>query len=227
MMPLKRSLLLVIVLANMLNLSAQQQTADVGLFGGGAIPFSDYSKLNIGKSINFDFGGFYRYNFNSRYSLRINLMYGNVGANGFLDNMQQPISFTKSVFDIGAIFEINYLDFLLGMKQMKFSPYVFYGVGVSFYPDDNGRTVIAPNFPFGLGVKYAISKRWGIGAEVSTRKLMNDELDNLNNPYSSVNLGNINDKLHNNDWINYFGLTLTYKFYWGTKPCPAYNSIND
>ena len=227
MMPLKRFLLLIIVLASMLNLSAQQQSADIGLLGGGAIPFSDYSKLNIGQSIHFNFGGFYRYNFNSRFSLRINAMYGKVGANGFLDNIQQPISFNKSVFDLGAFFEINYLDFILGAKKMKFSPYVFYGAGVSFYPDISGGAVIAPNFPFGAGAKYAIGKRWGIGAEVSTRKLMNDKLDNLDDPYSTVNLGRVTDKLHNNDWINYFGLTLSYKFYWGTKPCPAYNSIND
>ena len=226
-MPLKRILLLIIVLANTLILPAQQQTADIGLFGGGAIPFSDYSKLNFGQSINFNFGGFYRYNFNSRYGLRINALYGKVGANGYLDNMEQPVSFSKSVFDWGAFFEINYLDFILGVKKMNLSPYVYSGIGVSFYSGSNGNAVVAPNIPIGIGVKYALAKRWGISAEASTRKLMNDDLDNLNNPYGSINLGNVNDKLHNNDWINYFGLTLTYKFYWGTKPCPAYNSIND
>ncbi|HOO83361.1 MAG TPA: DUF6089 family protein, partial [Prolixibacteraceae bacterium] len=76
-------------------------------------------------------------------------------------------------------------------------------------------------------VKYAITKKIGIGAEISTRKLMNDELDNLNNPYTEVNLPKASDIIHNNDWINYFGLTLTYKFYMGKTPCPAYNSLYD
>jgi hypothetical protein len=90
------------------NLLAQQQTADIGLFGGGAVPISDYSKLKIGQSVNLNYGGFYRYNFNSRYSLRINALYGKVGASGYLDNEQSLISFNKSVVDLGAYFEINY-----------------------------------------------------------------------------------------------------------------------
>ncbi|MDA3931059.1 MAG: DUF6089 family protein [Prolixibacteraceae bacterium] len=224
---MKRFFLHLLFLAISANLLAQQQTADIGLFGGGAVPISDYSKLKIGQSVNLNYGGFYRYNFNSRYSLRINALYGKVGASGYLDNEQSLISFNKSVVDLGAYFEINYLDFLLGVEHMKFSPYVFYGIGFSIYQGTNGNSVITGSIPFGTGVKYAFAKSWAVGAEVSARKLFNDELDNQSDPYGIVNLEKVNDLFHNNDWITYFGLTLTYKFYWGKKPCPAYNSIND
>lgn len=224
-MPLKRIVFLLIGLTATLNLAAQQQTADIGVFAGGAVPFSDYTHIDLFQSVKLNAGGFYRHNFNSRYALRINALYGNVGANGYVDDLNTPMLFNKRVFDLGAFFEINYLDFLLGVERMNFSPYVFYGVGLSFYPGANGSMIIAGNIPIGTGVKYAISKTWGIGAEISTRKLLNDELDNLENPYGSVNLPKVNDIFHNNDWVNYFGLTLTYKFYWGKNPCPAYNSL--
>jgi hypothetical protein len=227
MRSLKRITFFLVGLANTLIISAQQQTADLGLFAGGAIPFSDYSNINLIRSVNFNAGGYYRYNFNSRYALRINGLYGIVGANGHLDDLNKPISFRKPVIDLGAFFEVNYLDFLLGVDNMKFSPYVFTGIGVSFYSGANGSMVIAGNIPLGIGVKYALTKRLGMGAEISTRKLLNDELDNLDNPYSSLNLPKVNDIFHNNDWVNYFGLTLTYKFFMGKKPCPAYNSLYD
>jgi hypothetical protein len=226
-MPLKRIILSLYLLAISLSIFAQQQTADIGLFGGGAIPFCDYSKLNIGQSVKANAGFFYRYNFNSRYSLRFNAIYGSVGAEGYLDDLSTLLSFQKQVFDLGVFFEVNYLDFLLGEEQMKFSPYLFYGLGLSFYDGATGGTILTGNIPLGTGVKYALSKKLALGAEVSCRKLFNDELDNLDNPYQSINLEKVSDNLHNNDWIIYFGLTLTYKFYWGKKPCPAYNSIND
>lgn len=225
-MPLKRFVLNLLALAFPALLFAQQQTADVGLFGGGAIPLSDYSSLNILQSVKPNYGAFYRYNFNSRYSLRINGLLGNVGATGYLNNMDSQIEFNKQVVSLAALFEINYLDFLLGVEKMKFSPYVYYGLGMSYYTGANGNSVVTGSIPIGTGVKYAIGKRWAVGAEVVGYKLFNDELDNLSNPYQNTHLGKVNDILHNNDWISYFGLTLTYKIYWGRKECPAYNSIN-
>lgn len=226
-MPLKRLLISLFVLSISVVSNAQQQTADIGLFGGASVPLSDYSNVKFFQSINPAYGVLYRYNFNSRYSLRINGLYGTVGSNGFLNDLTTPIGFNKTVAGLSAMFEINYLDFLIGEERMKFSPYVYYGLGLTYYPGANGQMIITGNIPIGTGVKYAFAKRWAVGAELAGHKLFNDELDNLNNPYENGYLGKVNDYWHNNDWITYFGLTLTYKFYWGKKPCPAYNSIND
>lgn len=224
-MPVKRLLVIIFLLVVSVRIYSQQQTADVGLFLGGATPFSDYSSINLGRSVHLNYGGFYRYNFNSRYSLRLNALFGNVGASGYLNN-DDNLYFKKSVFDFAAIFEVNYLDFLLGVEKWKFSPYVHYGLGLTFYNSSTSGNIITPNFVIGTGAKYALSKRLAVGAEITSRKLGNDDLDNLNNPYQLVGLKKVNDLFHNNDWINYYGLTLTYKFYWGSKPCPAYNSLN-
>ena len=126
----------------------------------------------------------------------------------------------------GAFIEINYLDYIVDVKKMRFSPFVFTGLGMSYYPDEKGKGIVTPNIPLGVGIKYAITDKLSFGAEASLRKLFNDGLDNLNNPYQEVGLQKVSDILHNNDWISYFGLTLSYKFYWGKKPCPAYESVN-
>jgi hypothetical protein len=215
-MPVRNFLILILILAFTVKSYSQQQTADIGVFVGGAIPITDLSKTYIGQSINFDYGGFYRYNFNSRYGLRINALYGTVGAAGDIPNWPNQI-FSKKVIDLSAMFEVNYLDFLLGVEKWKFSPYVHYGLGLMFYPGE-----ISPSIIIGTGAKYALSKSWGLGAEVSSRKLTTDGLDNLTDPYQL----NANDAFHNNDWVIYFGGTVTYKFFWGKKPCPAYNSLN-
>ncbi|MCF8362242.1 MAG: porin family protein [Prolixibacteraceae bacterium] len=221
-MPFKKLIFSLFFLTSVFVGKAQQQTADIGLFGGGSIPFTDYTKTKVFQSVKPTGGLFYRYNFNSRISFRINAFYGNVGAVGYIDNENVPLRFEKGVLDISTVVEINYLDFILGVNSMKFSPFVSYGVGMSFYPNFVGISQTSFNIPIGIGAKYALSKRWGIGAEITTRKLFKDNLDNFNDPYRVVNLPKVNDWLHNNDWINYMGFTITYKFYWGSRPCATY-----
>jgi hypothetical protein len=225
-MPIKKLGILFLFIVLTCRLFAQQQTADIGLFIGGGIPITDYDKTYLGQSLNLEYGVYYRYNYNSRFSLRINGVLGSIGASGELVGYTSPIQFKKKVFDLDAMLEINYLDFLIGVPTMKFSPFVFTGLGLTFYPDKNNTMTITPNIPIGIGAKYAFSKYFSVGAEASLHKLMNDGLDNLDNPYSTNGLIKVNDIAHNNDWISYFGLTLTYKFYSGKKACPAYNTIN-
>lgn len=219
-MPLKRVVLSLIAITFSVSLFAQQRSADIGLFAGGATPLTDYSQINLFNSVKPNLGLFYRYNFNSRYSLRINGLFGIVGASGYLNDLNNPLSFQKNVFELSALFEINYLDYIMGTERARFSPFVYYGLGFSVYPG-----AFTASLPIGTGVKYAINKKWGVAAEVSAHKLFNDDLDNISNPYQNGHLGPVNDYWHNNDWISYFGLTLTYKIFWGSTPCPAYNSL--
>jgi hypothetical protein len=224
-MPFKKIALFLILIMLGGKLFSQKQTADFGLFIGGATPLCDYTKTNFLQSVNFDFGAFYRYNYSSRLSLRINAMYGTVGGKGELNGIPQT-PFKKNVFDFDALFEVNYLDFMMGVKEMKFSPYVYTGLGLTYYPGTNGSAIITPNIPIGVGIKYSLSKYFAVGVDASLHKLLNDGLDNLDNPYQNNGLIKVSDIWHNNDWISYFGLTLTYKFYRGSKPCPAYNTLN-
>jgi hypothetical protein len=225
MLPMKKLCVFLICLMALVKVYPQSGTADLGLFAGVATPFVDYTKTNRFQSLGFDYGGYYRYNFTSRMAVRINGLYGGVRGSGKL-NGEDAGSFKKNVFEVSVLFEINYLDFMLGVEHKKFSPVVFTGVGLAYYVDGNSQPVVTPSIPIGVGVKYALSKKWGISAEFSMHKLFDDALDNIDDPYHNTGMESVTDTWHNNDWIGYLGISVMYRIYNGKKACPAYESLN-
>lgn len=87
---------------------------------------------------------------------------------------------------------------------------------------------IIPTIPFGFGFKYTIGERLGLGVEYQMRKYTSDRLDDLDDPLAHKNgtgeVVSYNQGGHNNDWVGYLGVHLTYKIYIGKKACPAYES---
>ncbi|MBL7970745.1 MAG: outer membrane beta-barrel protein [Prolixibacteraceae bacterium] len=215
-----------------------QQSVDVGIFGGTGTYFGDMTKIDFQKSTNPAYGGFVRFNFNPRYGLRFNVVNGTIGAEGKFETY--PWTFSKNVLDISLNFEFNFMKYIVGDKTTPWSTYISGGVGVQNYKFtmDQGLlapmvhpsyfqnaeisgSVVAPTVPFGLGVKYTLSKRWGIGLEGSLRKTFSDKLDDLNDPLSYVTPEDIQikyaDQTHNNDWTAYVGIHLVYKMIHGNQ----------
>lgn len=212
-----------------------QPSIDVGVFGGVNTYFGDI--IESEKSINPAYGAFVRYNFNPRYALRFNVINGTISADGRFDEVDW--SFDKNVLDISILFEWNYLKYIVGDKSTPWSTFIFGGIGIQrfdyefdetrlvpplvdpTYKADNSGSVIAPTIPFGLGVKYNLSKRWGIGLEGGLRKSLSDKLDDLDDPRSYTDANNVEikytDKFHNNDWTSYVGIHLVYKLIYGNK----------
>jgi len=223
-----------------------QNTADVGVWGGASAYWGDMTKVNYNQSVNPLFGAYFRYNFNSRYSIRAMYLTGKVGAVGEMENI--PWDFNKPVHDFSVQMEINYLKYILGIKKTPFSPYILGGVGVMYYnysldpaaiysfnPSHNKgivqteNSVMALTLPFGMGIKTHIGSRFGVGVEVLFRKVFDDRLDNLDDPMAYIKNGKevtYTDFIHNNDYTAYLGIHLTYMIYMGEKPCPAYDSKN-
>jgi opacity protein-like surface antigen len=224
--------LLVIFLIGFLAIKAlAQPSVDVGVFGGVGTYFGDMTKIDFQKSINPAYGGFIRFNFNPRYALRFNVINGTIGAEGEYDYQPNPTdlswNFNKNVLDISLNFEWNYLKYIVGDKETHWSTFIYGGVGMQTFkytiPGIDGSE-IAPTIPFGLGVKYNLSKRWGIGLEGGLRKSFSDKLDNLDDPLSYINtsvtpnvLVKYTDQLHNNDWTSYIGIHLVYKLIYGNQ----------
>lgn len=218
-----------------------QPSVDIGIFGGAGTYFGDMTKIDIQKSVNPAYGGFVRYNFNPRYALRFNVINGSIGADGKFD--QAAWSFKKNVLDISLLFEFNYLKYIVGDKVTPWTTFIFGGVGMQTYNYEMNQQKLGPivdptyftyanlsgpvmtaTIPFGLGVKYNLSKRWGLGIEGGLRKSFSDKLDNLDDPLSYVNTivePNVQvkyaDQWHNNDWTAYFGVHLVYKMIYGNK----------
>lgn len=222
--------LLVIFLVGFLAVKAlAQPSVDIGIFGGAGTYFGDMTKIDLQKSINPAYGGFVRFNFNPRYALRFNVINGTIGAEGEYD--YQPLNptsnfwkFNKNVLDISMNFEWNYLKYIVGDKDTRWTTFISGGVGMQTYKyTTNGidGSEITPTIPFGLGFKYNLSKRWGIGVEGSLRKTFSDNLDNLDDPLSYKVDDNIlikyTDQFHNNDWTSYVGIHLVYKLIYGNQ----------
>ncbi len=244
---------LVLVLATVwLAVSGKAQiTADIGIWGGTSLYFGDIRFSVPLQPLNPNFGGYFRYNFNSRVGLRAMFLTGPSSKEGLIEGVET--SFSKNVQDLSLQVEINYLKYILGEKKMPFSSYVTAGIGVVYFPYDMDPAFIASfnsghnkgvakindsaittALPFGIGFKYTLGQRLGIGIEYQMRKLFSDKLDNLDDPLAYVTIKPdgtkeetiYTDMLHNNDWLGYLGIHLAYKIYIGRKACPVYDSKN-
>jgi hypothetical protein len=230
-----------------------QMTADFGLWGGLSGYFGDIEGNTLTQPSFPVLGALYRLNFNQRVSARAMLQTGKVGAEGFIQNTTWQ--FDKNVLDVSLQVEINYLRYMVGNKRYPFTSYITAGVGGIRYsydppymytfnpenpllnyndnPDDSRDSDKNkhPHFtlPFGMGFKFNFFKKIGLGVEYQMRKIFNDGLDNLNDPLAHYNeqgkIVTYTDYVHNNDWISYLGMQLTFNFNIGSKACPAYDKI--
>jgi hypothetical protein len=234
--------ILVIFLVGFLAIeSLAQPSVDIGVFGGAGTYFGDMTTVDFQKSINPAYGGFIRYNFNPRYGFRFNVINGSIGAVGNYN--AETWNFQKNVLDISLLFEFNYLKYIVGDKTTPWSTFIFFGLGMQTYnykmdqakltplvdpsyflSADISGPVMTATIPFGLGVKYNISKRIGIGLEGGLRKSLSDKLDDLDDPLSYMNVSveppvqvKYSDTWHNNDWTAYMGVHLVYKLIYGNK----------
>ena len=230
-----------------------QITADIGVWGGTSVYFGDLDENNPLQPLNPNFGGYFRYNFNSRVGLRAMFLTGVFADEGKIEG--EDWAFSKTVQDFSLQVEINFLKYIIGVDKTPFSTYVTAGIGVAFYPYDLDtlgistisrfnpnhilgsypmqESVITATLPFGIGFKYSLGQRLGVGIEYQMRKMFSDRLDNLDDPLAYKTTVNgveeeitYSDIMHNNDWSGYLGVHLTYKIYMGKKACPAYERKN-
>lgn len=221
-----------------------QKTADIGIWGGTSTYIGDFDNSSPIQGFNPNFGAYFRYNFNARVGMRFMFLTGKSSASGtFLD---EAFVYSKSIQDVSLQVEINYLRFITGLKNTRFTPYIMSGIGISYFPyepdlallsiinplHNKGNAlinvpVVSPNIPFGFGVKYNLGKRLSAGVEYQIRKQFSDKVDNLDDPLAFIENGKevkYTTAIHNNDWPGYLGAHLTFMIYIGKKACPAYDS---
>jgi len=229
-----KQLIIVFLIGLMVFKAQAQPSLDIGFYGGAGTYFGDMTKIDMSKSIHPAYGAFARYNFNPRYALRFNVLSGTIGAEGEYDNQlwnPDPSvtqwAFDKNVMDISLQFEFNFFKYIVGNKETPYSTYIFGGIGMQNYQYTSQSVIggnnseVTPIIPFGLGFKFNLSRRIGLGIEGGLRKTFSDKLDNLDDPLNYTNLEgvdiNYTDHYHNNDWTAYAGIHLVYKLYYGYK----------
>ncbi|MHC2991712.1 hypothetical protein OB13_08980 [Pontibacter sp. HJ8] len=123
-----------------------------------------------------------------------------------------------SMAELSVAMEYNFLDYYKDTRQPhRVSPYFFLGAALLNYNHqlsqngdvleefDNKFTV---SIPFGVGVKYALSRHWNLGLEFGARKLFNDIID-----YLDEGDGNATANRFDKDMYFYNGVSLSYTFY--------------
>lgn len=194
---------LTLVLLAVLLSTGFAQRSEVGVMAGGMYYVGD---LNPGKPFNMvkPAGGLlYRYNFDTRWALKADLLYGKVAGDDANNEYREDrnLNFTSSVLEFSMQMECNFLDFFIGSKRSWFSPYLFGGVSVFRYNpkatyngdeyelqplSTEGQSPYSLSsfaVPFGLGVKLSLSKRIGMGFEWGYRKTFTDYLDDVSGAY--------------------------------------------
>jgi len=164
---------------------------------------------------------FYRSNISRVISLRIAITGGQVAASDKhnpLDSaaIKRNASFNIFLLEVSSTFEYHFLDWRDDRRRLRFTPYLFAGVGLFGISGNNKKTSTYSNvqlsIPFGGGVKYVLNPKYYIALEFGVRKTFFDYLDNISGGNTTVK----NYQYGNpNDYDNYFftGLTLTYTFY--------------
>lgn len=172
------------------------------------------------------FQGFIRYNLSNVVSVR------GAGMAGLLrgkDTVNPIDPFTelrartvkRTLVEGSVTLEYNFLDYKERNSLIKWSPYFFGGVGLSAFSARSNSadySRIQPVVPFGLGIKYRLSKQWNLEFEFGARKTFFDYVDEVSSVDNPDKLRPRYGNELDNDWYYYTGLSVSYTFY--SVPCP-------
>jgi hypothetical protein len=223
---MKLRLLLVLILPMLILYKASAQKSEVG-FGIGTFNYTgdlarSYNILNSKPAATL----FYRSNLSKVISLRAAMTGGKIGASDkrqkdpFSDN--RNASFNIFLMEASTVMEYHFLNWREEKRILRFTPYLFAGLGLFGIAGAEGRPGDYSNIqgviPFGIGGKYIVNPKWYIALEFGARKTFFDYLDNISvgdQRFKNYQYGNP----HDNDMYYFLGISVTRTFY--DIPCPT------
>ena len=216
---MKKLAVIMLMIATLMAAQAQEYRFEVGGALGMSGYLGDTNNANLLKKPGYVAGGLFRYIINSRMALKANLLTAKISGNSAnLANTYpdaQTYAFSSQLYDLGAQFEFNFLNYGIGSKYLKLkriSPYLTLGVGATLATGDGDAFTL--NVPMGVGVKYKLSERLNIGLEFTMRKTFSDELDGL----KDLN-GITSGFAKNTDWYSFTMISITYEFSKRCRTC--------
>lgn len=154
-----------------------------------------------------------RYRFDNRWSLRVEVSYGQIGVDEDYNKLRN-LSFRSDILEGAVLGEFNFAPFGPGATERLWTPYIFGGVGVfhfnpmarytlgdgeehwaelqplctegqgsTLYPDRKMYPLYQFCLPFGVGVKVRLGKVFSLAAEYGFRKTWTDYLDDVSKTY--------------------------------------------
>jgi hypothetical protein len=162
---------------------------------------------------------FYRLNISPIIAIRTSVMAG--GLYGNEKNSKYPVAAVRSAYfntfisEFTVMAEYNFFNYRSKKDDRRVCPYLVGGLGMFNAKKGKGNysnrsEYIELSIPFGMGIKYKLSRVLNLGAEFVARKTATDQIDGLSSQYlGAQETANIFDK----DWYYYGGFSLSYTFY--------------
>ncbi|MCX6271757.1 MAG: DUF6089 family protein [Bacteroidetes bacterium] len=207
-----RKTLILSLLLIFISISSFAQRSEAGIFAGGSYYLGDLNPNKHFANMSPAFGAVYRYNFSTRWALKMNAIYGwlvgdDASAAGW--DKQRNLSFRSHIMDLSSQLELNFFPYYTGSEKYVFSPYIFTGIciynfnpktkyegqwvelqplgtegqGTTEHPSRNSYALTQLGIPFGVGLKISLSKLACLGFEWSFRKTFTDYLDDVSTTY--------------------------------------------
>ncbi len=207
-----------------------QKINEIGVFLGTAYYMGELNQNKVFYQPDKALSLLYKFNFTPRYALRVNASYATLKGDDALSDHRYQLNrnhkFNTNLTEFSAMIEFNFLPYKPSSRYDFYSFYMTLGAGMVIIPVEDDASPFNPIIPFGLGFKYAASKRLGLAVEWIYKKTFTDYLDQLSEQIYTENLTLKNKQLTNNnnkDWYSFVGITLTYKFALGNIKCAAYD----
>ncbi len=221
---------------------------ELGFFAGGSYYIGDLNNRDHFIYSQPAFGVFYRLSNDFRTAFRFGLNYGKLRASDAEHNsayqQERSLAFTTTLYEFNALAEFNFTEYRIGHDKHRFTLFIFAGLS-GFYFDTQPSGGIGPSegksvpkiqisIPFGVGIKFNLGKRVGLGLEWGPRRTFTDYLDNVSATYPSgsvtqsdgqpvtspgaVSAGAMRGDPTMKDWYFFYGLNLNIKLP-GKKSC--------
>lgn len=192
---------------------AQDYRYEIGPAVGISGYLGDVNNSNLLKHSGVAGGVLFRYNMNSRWAVKANLLYASISGNSNDISTQFPggehYEFKSNLYDLGAQMEFNFFSYGIGpryKRYRRFTPYMTVGLG-GVLASTGGKTNGSFVIPLGAGVKLKLKERLDLGFEFTMRKEFSDKIDGL----SDLN-GVKHSFAKNTDWYSVAMFSLTYEF---------------
>ena len=187
--------LMLVIQANIL-FAQPPQTIEVGPHIGITECNGDVNPWKQFNQPGLETGIVVRYNYNTRWSFRLDYTLGNVRGSDQVAGCrpERGAVFNNIVSDLALIAEFNFFDYYTGYPSQSISPYLFGGISFFGFSDANSMLPLSeasiPNLlfgtfgairsiPFGFGVKCSLSKHLATTFEYQMQMTHTDMLDNV------------------------------------------------
>lgn len=128
-------LLFLILASSKASAQIMLRNSEIGFTLGGMNYIGDLNDQSMFGKVNLAYGGMYRYNFDERWSLRIDVDYGHLEGGNPDYIARRNLSFRSHLFEGALRVEFNFFPFSMRDDHFFWTPYIFGGIGFfSFNP---------------------------------------------------------------------------------------------